>query len=97
MECSSKNASHRAIKRNMAKQGGGNILPFELLEKCKGQKVWLIMKESHEFAGTLVGFDELMNIVLKHTKEYTNSQTIERGELLLNGTNVLMIVPGAEP
>jgi len=53
----------------MAKQGGGNILPFELLEKCKGQKVWLIMKESHEFAGTLVGFDELMNIVLKHTKE----------------------------
>ena len=58
----------------MAKQGGGKILPFgkayaELLEKCKGQKVWLIMKESHEFAGTLVGFDELMNIVLKHTKE----------------------------
>jgi U6 snRNA-associated Sm-like protein LSm5 len=35
-----------------------HILPQELLDKCIGQKTWIIMKTDKEIAGTLRGFDE---------------------------------------
>ncbi len=33
-------------------------LPQELLDKCIGSKVWIIMKTDKEVAGVLRGFDE---------------------------------------
>lgn len=33
------------------------ILPLELLDKCIGSKIWIIMKNNKEFVGTLRGFD----------------------------------------
>jgi len=33
-------------------------LPQEILDKCIGNKVWIIMKSEREIVGTLRGFDE---------------------------------------
>lgn len=85
----------------MANEGGGSILPLKLLEKCVGTQVWLIMKNEHEFVGTLRGYDDYFNMVLNDVKEYRfEGGQVIRSELpsaLLNATQVAIIVPGSEP
>ena len=50
--------------------GVGHVLPLEVVDKCIGNKVWVLMQNEREFYGTLRGFDEYMNIVLDAVKEY---------------------------
>ena len=38
-----------------------NILPLELVDKCVGSSIWVIMKNEKEFSGTLIGFDEYVS------------------------------------
>jgi len=52
------------------KLGVGHILPLEVMDKCIGRKMWIIMKEDKEFYGTLIGFDEFLNMNLEDCKEY---------------------------
>ena len=52
------------------KLGVGHILPLEVMDKCIGRKMWVIMKEDKEFYGTLLGFDEFMNMHMEDIKEY---------------------------
>lgn len=44
-------------------------LPLAILDKCIGQNIWIIMKGKREFAGTLCGFDEFLNLVLEKVTE----------------------------
>ena len=44
------------------KLGVGHILPLEVMDKCIGRKMLVIMKDDKEFYGTLQGFDEYMNM-----------------------------------
>lgn len=54
------------------KLGVGHILPLEVMDKCIGRKMWIVMRdESKEFYGTLQGFDEYMNMHMSDCKEYT--------------------------
>lgn len=39
------------------------ILPLELVDKCIGSKIWIIMRGDKELVGVLRGFDEFVNIV----------------------------------
>jgi U6 snRNA-associated Sm-like protein LSm5 len=39
----------------------GSILPLELLDKCIGSRLWVIMKDEKEVAGTLTGFDDFVS------------------------------------
>lgn len=79
-----------------------SFLPVELIDKCIGTQVWIIMKDNHEFVATLSGFDEYVNMVLVKGKFYTQDQetgeyTVEEiGEILLNGSNVTAIIPGGK-
>lgn len=43
--------------------GTPEILPLELVDKCIGSKIWIIMRGERELAGVLRGFDEFVNIV----------------------------------
>ncbi|ODQ63609.1 hypothetical protein NADFUDRAFT_28183 [Nadsonia fulvescens var. elongata DSM 6958] len=45
------------------------ILPLELIDKCIGSKIWAILKNDKEFSGTLVGFDDFVNMVLEDVTE----------------------------
>ena len=63
------------------------ILPLELVDRCIGSKLWVIMKSGRsfsaggsvlanqpliaerEFVGTLIGFDDYVNMVLDDVTE----------------------------
>lgn len=51
------------------------------------------MKGDKEFAGTLLGFDDYVNMVLKDVTEYDSTTGLEQKheELLLNGNGVCMV------
>jgi len=82
------------------KLGVGHILPLEVMDKCIGRKMWIIMKESKEFYGTLVGFDEFLNMNLEDCKEYDVKEGQQRtlvanlDSILLNGSHVCLMEPG---
>ncbi|GES89877.1 U6 snRNA-associated Sm-like protein LSm5 [Rhizophagus clarus] len=76
------------------------LLPLELIDKCIGSKIWVIMKSEREFTGTLLGFDDYVNMVLEDVIEYENTpegrKTTKLDKILLNGNNITMLIPGGE-
>ncbi|KAJ2847359.1 hypothetical protein GGI22_006001 [Coemansia erecta] len=71
-----------------------------LIDKCIGSRIWVIMKSEKEFVGTLLGFDDYVNMVLEDVTEFETageSRKVNRLEqILLNGNNICMLVPGGE-
>ncbi|KAE9968458.1 hypothetical protein EG327_011048 [Venturia inaequalis] len=67
------------------------LLPLELIDKCVGSRIWVIMKGDKEFSGTLMGFDDYVNMVLEDVTEFdfTGAQT-KLPKILLNGNNICM-------
>ena len=41
----------------------------ELIDRCVGSKIWVIMKGDKELVGTLRGFDVYVNMVLEDVTE----------------------------
>ncbi|KAH9404214.1 PREDICTED: U6 snRNA-associated Sm-like protein LSm5 [Rhagoletis zephyria] len=76
------------------------ILPLELIDKCIGSKIHIIMKTDKELVGTLLGFDDFVNMVLEDVTEYENTAEGRRitklDQILLNGVNIAMMVPGGD-
>ncbi|KKK12794.1 small nuclear ribonucleoprotein [Aspergillus rambellii] len=61
------------------------LLPLELIDKCV------------EFSGTLLGFDDYVNMVLEDVTEFDYSGAqIKLPKILLNGNNICMLIPGGE-
>ena len=87
--------------------GVGHVLPLEVVDKCQGNRVWVLMQGNREFYGTLRGFDEYMNIVLDDVKVYEDAgveaprKLVNKGanieSMLLNGSHICMIIPGDQP
>ena len=80
---------------------GNRIQPLSLIDKCIGQKLWIFMKGETELIGTLQGFDEYVNMVLEDVTQYESTASgrkeIKLDQILLNGNNVCMLVPGGDP
>ncbi|PWN25438.1 LSM domain-containing protein [Jaminaea rosea] len=77
------------------------ILPLELVDRCIGSPIWVVMKaSSREFTGTLVGFDDFVNMVLKDVTEYEMTpqgrKATKLKETLLNGNHIALLIPGGE-
>ncbi|KAL6059626.1 RNA-binding protein lsm5 [Balamuthia mandrillaris] len=74
------------------------LLPLELVDAAIGSRLWIIMKGDKEIVGTLLGFDDHVNMVLEDVVEYENSPSgikeIHLDQILLNGNNICMMVPG---
>lgn len=86
----------------MATSAPARLLPLELIDKCVGSKLWVVLKNNKEFVGTLRGFDEFVNMVLDDVTEYEvaadGSRTATKlDSILLNGSNVACLVPGSSP
>ncbi|TFK77191.1 Sm-like ribonucleo protein [Pluteus cervinus] len=75
------------------------ILPLELIDRCIGSRIWVVMKNEREFTGTLAGFDDFVNMVLEDVTEYeTTAEGIKKTSLaqtLLNGNNICVLIPGS--
>ncbi|KAF8342575.1 uncharacterized protein EI90DRAFT_3029476, partial [Cantharellus anzutake] len=76
------------------------IYPMELIDRCVGSKVWVITRLNKEYTGTLLGFDDFINLVLEDVVEFEHSQQgVVKTKLhstLINGNNICMIVPGSD-
>uniref|UniRef100_A0A2K5UNY1 LSM5 homolog, U6 small nuclear RNA and mRNA degradation associated n=1 Tax=Macaca fascicularis TaxID=9541 RepID=A0A2K5UNY1_MACFA len=40
------------------------LLPLEFVDKCIGSRIHIVMKSDKEIVGTLLGFDDFVNMVL---------------------------------
>ncbi|CAK9436743.1 uncharacterized protein LODBEIA_P12650 [Lodderomyces beijingensis] len=81
------------------------ILPLEVIDRSVGKKIRVLMTDDKEFYGTLVGFDDYVNMVLTEVTVVSGpgAEDNEDGEkrssgntvakMLLNGGQVAMIVP----
>ncbi|KAK3625483.1 hypothetical protein LTR56_020383 [Elasticomyces elasticus] len=69
------------------------LLPLELIDRCVGSPIWVIMKGDKEFSGTLLGFDDFTWF---SRIDYSGAQT-KLPKILLNGNNVCMLIPGGMP
>lgn len=79
-----------------------DILPLEVIDKTIDQPVWIILQSNREFTGTLVGFDDFVNVIIEDAKEWSvtddRSELVmeHRGRMLLSGNNIVMLVPGGK-
>jgi U6 snRNA-associated Sm-like protein LSm5 len=74
-----------------------NLLPLELIDKCVGSQIWVIMNGGKEFTGKLVGFDDYVNMVLENVTEIDATEgNVQLPKILLNGNNICMMVPGGD-
>ncbi|RWS31326.1 U6 snRNA-associated Sm-like protein LSm5 [Leptotrombidium deliense] len=67
-----------------------SVLPLELIDKCIGSRIHIIMKNDKEIVGTLLGFDDFY----ENTAEGKRITKLE--QILLNGNHIVMMVPGGE-
>ena len=78
-----------------------SILPLELIDKCIGSTIWVVMRGDKELVGTLRGFDDFVNMVLEDVTEYEitpeGKRVTKLDQILLNGNNVALLVPGGNP
>ena len=67
----------------------------ELVDKCIGSRLHIIMKNDKEIVGTLCGFDDFVNMVLEDVTEYESTPEGRRvtklETILLNGNNITMV------
>ena len=54
----------------MEEGAAGPVLPLELIDRCIGSRIWIIMRGEREYVGTLLGFDDFVNVVLEDVTEY---------------------------
>ncbi|KAI9461823.1 like-Sm ribonucleoprotein, partial [Boletus coccyginus] len=75
------------------------VLLTELIDRCIGSRIWVIMKTDREFTGTLLGFDDFVNMVLEDVTEYEMTpqgrKKTQLAQTLLNGNNICMLIPGS--
>ncbi len=65
--------------------------PTRILERALQQRVTLVLKDSRQLSGKLLGLDEHMNLVLDDTEESTSEMTRHLGRVVLRGSNVVTL------
>lgn len=73
----------------------GNLLalPLDVLERNLNKKMALQLKDGRLIFGTLVGFDQYMNLVLEESEEKHQETQRRLGTVILRGNNVVTISP----
>lgn len=65
------------------------------MDKCIGSRIHIIMKNDKEIVGTLLGFDDFVNMLLDDVTEYENTPDGQRitklDQILLNGNTITMV------
>ena len=65
--------------------------PTHLLERVLQQRVTLVLKDTRQLTGKLLGLDEHMNLVLDDADESTAEVTRHLGRVVLRGSNVVTL------
>lgn len=80
-----------------------DVFPLEVIDKTINQPVWIILQSNREFTGTLVGFDDFVNVIIENAAEWmindeNKSEKVlqHNGRMLLSGNNIVMLIPGGK-
>jgi small nuclear ribonucleoprotein len=65
--------------------------PAHLVERLLAQRVTLLLKDTRQVTGTLLGVDEHMNLVLDDTDETTAEVSRHLGRVVVRGSNVVTL------
>ncbi|KAF2536382.1 hypothetical protein F2Q68_00018771 [Brassica cretica] len=66
----------------MASNNLSQLLPSELIDRCIGSKIRVIMKGDKELVGVLKGFDVYVNMVLEDVTELGRDEKKPQSEIL---------------
>ena len=69
------------------------IMPAKMLEETLNKKVALLLKDNRVLEGSLVGYDDYMNLVLDDTEEKAQDVNKKLGVVIVRGSNVVRMVP----
>jgi small nuclear ribonucleoprotein len=67
-------------------------MPLDLLEETLNKKLILTLKDGRVMEGTLVGYDQYMNVVLEDTQELRSDEKRAVGTVILRGNNIVSMV-----
>ena len=75
------------------------MTPLAVLRECIGSTVLVLSKENRQLSGRLEAFDADMNLVLSNAsvRENISTQedvTLRLAKALVNGSHILLVVPG---
>jgi small nuclear ribonucleoprotein len=65
--------------------------PAHLLERMLQQRVSILLKDSQEISGRLIGADEHLNLVLDDAQVTTPEGTRRLGRIVLRGSSVVSL------
>lgn len=65
--------------------------PVQLLERLVDAQVTLLLKDTRQLSGRLLGIDEHMNLVLDDASETTAEVSRRLGRVVLRGSNVVSL------
>lgn len=83
-------------KRKRCLRGDGGLAEMiqEVLERNLGKTVLIKLRGGRTMRGTLEGFDQHVNLVLKDAENISDPENVESiGTIILRGDNVIMISP----
>ena len=67
--------------------------PLDALNKAKGKRVILSLKNGEEIIGVLNAFDLHLNLWLEDAERRGNDKTTKLGTIVIRGDNILFISP----
>lgn len=66
--------------------------PFDLIHQSLKKQVLVAMKNGNSFSGTMMSYDENLNLYLTGAKSIENDT--EYKHLVLKGGNIISVIPG---
>lgn len=71
------------------------VLPLEVIDRSIGSKIRILLTNNKEFTGTLIGFDDFVNVVLENVVELDSDGKAGAPikKMLLNGAQIAMLCP----
>ena len=67
--------------------------PLDVLDKAKGKRVLIKLKNGVEITGVLQAFDLHLNIWLEEADERKNDVQVKLGSTLVRGDTVILVSP----
>ncbi|MEM3411861.1 MAG: LSm family protein [archaeon] len=68
--------------------------PFDLLSQATNKPILVFLKGNKQIRGTLVAFDQHLNLVLQDAEELENNTVkVKLGSALIRGDNILYLSP----
>lgn len=67
--------------------------PVDVLDKAKGKRVLIKLKNGAEITGVLQAFDLHLNIWLEEAEETKNDKKIKLGSTLVRGDTIIVVSP----